>query len=137
MWRLRFVVADPTQTRHNRNYPKGTWLVELSLMEHSSPTYIDSHLLIADARTLPSFAPSPSTSPTLDSTVSMPGNLFSRSTDTVTSKPKPTIELRIKTSSSQQLAPHSKSRHESSFVDALYVPLNKNAMGSSLQFEYV
>ena len=138
MWRLRFLIADTIHARVDRNYTKGAWLVELSLMEHSPPTYIDSHLLIADARTLPPLLPSSTTTTSSESMVSMPGNLFSRSTDAVSSKPKPTIELRIKTSNSQQLAPHSKSRHESaSFVDALYVPLGKNTLGNSLQFECV
>ena len=135
MWRLRFVEHDGVSRDAGWNYTKGAWVVELSLMEHSPPTYIDSHLLIADARTLPTPSPKPPSTP-LPPSGSMPGNL-SLTKNTDSSKPKPTIELRIKTTNAQQLAPRSRSRTEASLVDSLHVSLSKNSMANSLQFEYV
>ncbi|KAI0683997.1 hypothetical protein BC835DRAFT_1392290 [Cytidiella melzeri] len=139
MWRLQFAEFDAAHSSFDANYTKGTWLVELSLMEHSPPTYIDSHLLISDARfppTSPSPYTAPPTNPAADTMSSMPGKLL-LSPGTESRKPKPTIELRIKTSNSQQLVPQSRSisRHDQSFVDTLHVPLNKNPMGNSLQFD--
>jgi hypothetical protein len=136
MWRLRFIEHDGKPKDGTWNYTKGAWLVELSLMEHSPPTYIDSHLLIADARTLPSPRPTTPSTTIMSPSGSMPGTLsFTKDTDS--GKPKPMIELRIKTTKSQQLAPHSRARTDSALVDSLHIPLSKNSLANSLQFEYV
>lgn len=144
MWRLQFIESDGSYeyTPHE----KGAWIVRLSLMEHSPPTYIDSHLLIPDARAPPSASATPSPSLSLpacpisspDGMGSIPGRLFT-SQIRDPNKLKPTIELRIKTNSSNQLAPTRKSheRYDGSFVHQLSVPLNKSLMGNSLQFECV
>lgn len=137
MWRLQFIESDGIQ--EDRPCDKGTWFVRLSLMENSPPTYIDSHLLISDAR-VPS-TPLPESSPvspaTSDPMASMPGRLLFPSQSKDPNKLKPTIELRIKTNGSSQLAPVPKSREDASFVHSLAVPLSKSLMGNSLQFEYV
>ena len=91
-------------------YEKGAWLIRLALMEHSPATWIDSHLLIDEPRTSPRGK---------------------------REKPKPTIELRLKTSSSEQLAPPPRWNHNVAVVTELFVPLSKSLMGNSLQFEYV
>ncbi|KAJ3734322.1 hypothetical protein DFJ43DRAFT_160757 [Lentinula guzmanii] len=47
LWRLALCVADRRRSRHGGPSP-GAWCIVLSLMENSSPTWIDSRLLIPD-----------------------------------------------------------------------------------------
>ncbi|GJE98197.1 hypothetical protein PsYK624_144200 [Phanerochaete sordida] len=116
MWCLAFLESDGISCSAGE---KGAWVVSLSLMEHSPPTWIDSHLLIDDTRGAPS-TPS-SSKASAKSFMGMPA-----------SKAPPQIELRLKTSS--QLAPPSANRHHD-FVRDISLPLRKSPMGDSLQFD--
>ena len=90
-------------------YEKGAWLVRLTLLEHSPPTWDEAHLLVDDPRTTPREKKE---------------------------KPKPTIELPIKTGS-EQLAPPPRWNDTTAVVMELYTPLSKSLLGNSLQYECV
>ncbi|KAJ4477237.1 hypothetical protein J3R30DRAFT_3483472 [Lentinula aciculospora] len=47
LWRLALCVADRRRSKHGGPSP-GAWCIVLSLMENSSPTWIDSRLIIPD-----------------------------------------------------------------------------------------
>ncbi|GAW01652.1 hypothetical protein LENED_003260 [Lentinula edodes] len=47
LWRLALVVASKRRSRHGGPSP-GSWCIVLSLMENSSPTWVDSRLIIPD-----------------------------------------------------------------------------------------
>lgn len=146
MWHFEFI--ESTGVNEHKSYEKGAWFVHLTLMEHSPPTHIDSRLLISDARFTSSPAPSSpapsspallspaSLSPT-DTLPSLPGRLLFTTQSKDPNRLKPTIELRIRTNGSNQLAPLPKARErcDHTFVHSLSVPLSKSLMGNSLQFE--
>lgn len=95
-------------------YEEGKWLVTLSLLEHSPPTWIDSRLLVEDPQTLSKSDASRSNTP----------SIMRKSSS---SKLKPTIELRIRTNTSQ-LQPHG-------YASEIGASLDDSLMGSSLQYE--
>ncbi|EMD32990.1 hypothetical protein CERSUDRAFT_118418 [Gelatoporia subvermispora B] len=113
LWMLRFIVVRGTSDRRTGVHWQrpGTWAVTLSLLEHSSPTALDSRLLIEEPEH-PVIPPSPS-SPTARA---------GRTT------PKPTISLRLKSSS--HLAPQGPPQHG----DVIVVPLSDSLMAQSLQY---
>ncbi|THH29032.1 hypothetical protein EUX98_g5157 [Antrodiella citrinella] len=113
IWRLRFLIVENARSLNGKSYVKGKWLVVLSLLEHSPPTWIDSRLLIADPQTL----------------------LQQECSETTTSNPlcrkpssklKPTIELRIKT--------HTVQLQSAGSID-VGASLDDSLMGNSLQYE--
>ncbi|CCM01019.1 uncharacterized protein FIBRA_03067 [Fibroporia radiculosa] len=110
LWSVKFLVstADNIRTRHIAT--PGTWVVLLSLLEHSPPTAVDSRLIIKDAG-------SPCDTPPSSPQDSPSGRK---------EKGKPTISLRLKTGP----IPLSPEGHHSyigaSFKDSL--------MADSLQF---
>ena len=44
MWRLEFLISEGRKPECE--YEKGTWIVRLSLVEHSPPTWIQSQVII-------------------------------------------------------------------------------------------
>lgn len=124
LWLLRFIVVKQNDRRTGFHYQlPGTWAVTLSLLEHSPPTAIDSRLLIEEPQ---------------DSDRALSEHLRDSSTpSTPTSSrsgrttPKPTISLRLKSSS--HLAPRQGHNHG----DTIVVPLSESLMANSLQYAYV
>ncbi|KAL0955454.1 hypothetical protein HGRIS_001696 [Hohenbuehelia grisea] len=122
MWRFEFFVM-PLDARAPWPTRQGAWCVALSLLDNSSPTWIDSRLLIQEPEPLPEpdgpnytegWPPSGSPKP---------------------SKPKPTISLRLKSPSHCQLTPLSQDaarRHQRG--DSIIMMLEESMMGSSLQY---
>ncbi|KAG6834911.1 hypothetical protein H0H93_006439, partial [Arthromyces matolae] len=127
MWRLEFLIAE----RSRQNEPKeGSWCISLSLLENSSPTWIDSRLLIpepiaptSNPSPLPNEGPSQPTSPSLMDRV--------RSKTQVV-RPKPTISIRLK-ANHQLVAPPHRSRHEK-VSSTIMVSLDESVSGASLQY---
>lgn len=118
LWSFKFFVVQAHDARVDRNRqapPVGTWALALSLMEHSPPTWIDSRLVIEEARPVP---PDPSTSPG-----SAPKAQDSKS------KPKPTISLRLKSGSAQLTA-----LGRGYFNNIISVSLEDSLMANSLQY---
>jgi len=129
--------ADPTKIGAP---PEGSWCISLSLQESSPPTHLDSRLLISEA-SIPNLSPSrtssPESSPALEfpsSSLSsphspfqphIPGNLLSLKL----SKAKPTIFIRLKTST-RQLQAAAKSSPGYQIVE----PFEKSLTASKLQY---
>ncbi|EKM53705.1 uncharacterized protein PHACADRAFT_148472 [Phanerochaete carnosa HHB-10118-sp] len=118
MWCLKFLESDGISYHMAE---KGAWVVSLSLMDHSPPTWIDSHLLIDDTRRQPG---TPSSSKASAKSI-INGVLENKS--------MPQIELRLKTSG-EQLAPLELNRQHD-FDRHISVSLSKSQMGHSLQFD--
>ncbi|PCH35648.1 hypothetical protein WOLCODRAFT_107631 [Wolfiporia cocos MD-104 SS10] len=87
LWSLKFLVAAANNIHLRPIATPGTWIVTLSLLEHSPPTWVDSRLLIEDASAAAATASA------------FPGRPSSR--------PKPTIALRLKTGAAQLVADRS------------------------------
>ncbi|KAF5356769.1 hypothetical protein D9756_006539 [Leucocoprinus leucothites] len=103
MWRLAFfVVPENCSTRSGRR--PGSWCVSLSLMAHSPPTWVDSRVLIADPNQ-------------------------SRGS-TGSSKPKPTISMRLKSSRPLTAPPYR--GHDG--VTEVVVTFEDSQMATSLQY---
>jgi len=117
IWRLSFLIPVNPIAMHGKSFEKGKWLVSLGLLEHSPPTWIDSRLLIEDPATLQQGEGS------ISSQVSS-YPLCRRSSST---KLKPTIELRIRTQTSQ-LQSHA-------HLSEIGASLDESLMGNSLQYE--
>lgn len=147
MWCLAFLDSPGT-----RQYAKGTWLVSLSLMEHSPSTFVDSRLLIPAPAALssssslppslsPSLSPCPSSAPSPAPDASPPPRappgafpaLSALVCADARSKAPPAIELRLKTGA----APLWPAPAPDGGCAELCVPLGKSALGNSLQFECV
>ncbi|KXN87082.1 hypothetical protein AN958_09292 [Leucoagaricus sp. SymC.cos] len=103
MWRLAFFVVPENCDPKSRRRP-GSWCASLSLVEHSPPTWVDSRLLIADPN--------------------VPGG------DSGSSKSKPTISMRLK--SSQPLTPPPYRGRDG--VTEVVVTFEDNLMATSLQY---
>ncbi|TCD61627.1 hypothetical protein EIP91_008151 [Steccherinum ochraceum] len=114
IWRLSFmIVENPSgMMLGTKHYTTGKWLVALTLLEHSPPTWIDSRVLIEDPLSGALRSDSPAN----------PIHSSSRS-----AKPKPTIELRVR---SQVMQLQSHGHH--SLIGA---SLDDSLMGNSLQYE--
>ncbi|TFY63935.1 hypothetical protein EVG20_g6122 [Dentipellis fragilis] len=145
LWYILFRTAPPNTNGHRA----GSWLVTLGLTDNSSPTHLDSRLLIEDAgESRPSLEHPPSApgvphtpaSPSLTPRISLPSiPLLSvppppqhpsrRSSHS--KKPRPTISLRIKTGS-KMLAPPVL---PSSAPSEITVSLEESLLGASLQYE--
>ena len=140
MWCFEFLESDGSICDHRLT--KGVWLIRLALAEHSPPTFVDSRLIIEDARPLArSSKPAPPSEPPEASTQSIPGRLSLNIEPTGSSsqKPKPSIEIRIKTPSQQLVAPFKgwNRSNEPLGLKDISEPLSKSLMGNSLQFECV
>jgi len=120
MWCLSFSIT-----------PSSQWVVTLSILEHSPPTWIDSRLIIEEPSPLP--APATPVPPSLiDAPIpEQPSSTARNKPNKKRNKPKPAISLRLK-SGNYQLTPlvsHSPNRGE------IEVALEDTMMGPSLQYE--
>ncbi|KAI0365080.1 hypothetical protein BV20DRAFT_973645 [Pilatotrama ljubarskyi] len=136
LWLLRFLVAQNADWRIGYQHKRtGSWVVVLSLLPHSPPTSIDSRLVIEDprARTQPPPEPLPSGPPSslLEAVEGMTQQDELQESARGSSKPKPSIQLRLKRS--EQLTAPSSTRCTNHSVIA--VSLEEDALGHSLQFE--
>ncbi|KAI0669524.1 hypothetical protein C8Q78DRAFT_1172066 [Trametes maxima] len=144
LWALRFIVAKDWDSRLGYKHIRaGSWVVLLSLLPHSPPTWVDSRLVIEDprARTHPPPTPLPSGPPSslLEAVEGMlqqaeaEGASSARPrTGTVEGKPKPPIEMRMKLQHGQLTAPASaKETNQSVIVESL----EDHPLAHSLQFK--
>ncbi|KAF8883263.1 hypothetical protein BD779DRAFT_1674608 [Infundibulicybe gibba] len=154
MFRIAFTVSA-AHSRGGASPRPGSWFIALSLLENSSPTWIDSCLLIPQAPTSSDLlidapltgplvnTPSPSSTPVPAQSKNPFLAAFQPTTRTAspadgTPKPRPTICLRFK--SSRPLAPSPSSPppspddhdHDDGF--RICVPLDDSLMGPSLQY---
>jgi hypothetical protein len=122
MWCLSFNIT-----------PSSRWVVTLSILEHSPPTWIDSRLIIEEPPQRPApVAPIPSL--LIDAPIAEQPAAPSRSqANKKRGKPKPTISLRLK-SGNTQLTPF---RPQSQNKVEIEVALEDSQMGTSLQYEWV
>ena len=112
MWCLAFSIGDSSK-----------WVVKLSILEHSPPTWIDSHLIIEE----PSAAVALTTPSLIDPATS---NVQSGQRDRqVEGKPKPAIKIRLR--KEEPLPWESGKLDKSPIVKAL----EDTPRGSSLQYE--
>lgn len=140
-WRLSFLVTP--ETHLNVHHRAGSWLVVLTLLEHSPPTWIDSQLVISEPPPSPnpdsgtSIVPTPSPSDALPSYPSVryqaPPQHPARDSifRSKGKKSKPAVNLRIK-SGSKQLSPQSS---QSSGPHQITVSLEDGPVGADLQYE--
>ncbi|KAI0785746.1 hypothetical protein C8Q75DRAFT_722319 [Abortiporus biennis] len=121
IWEFKFLVLEKNDTIGGRLCQSGSWLINLSLLEHSPPTWIDSRLIIEDSR-------GGYTSPVTEN--HSPTTPTSPSAETP-SKLRPTISLRLKSGAEQLAPPQStyQSRRE------IVASLDDSLMGKSLQYE--
>ncbi|ESK86122.1 hypothetical protein Moror_9312 [Moniliophthora roreri MCA 2997] len=134
MWKLAFCVSQKDHVHHT--IPRtGTWYIQLSLLENSPPTWIDSRILIPDASlnvpppgdsSLLDIDSQPSPSTPVPASTSFFGSLAGRASQP---KPKPTISLRLQ-ARDQLSAANKSSFHQSS----IHVPLENSLMANSLQY---
>ena len=116
LWSFKFLIAAADNYRLRPLAEPGTWVVTLSLLEHSAPTAIDSRLVIQDASVhAPPASPS-SSQPT-------PSPLRSARPPDL----RPPIELRLKTGM-DDLAPD---RNDS----CISASFKKNSVADRLQYE--
>ncbi|KAI0323699.1 hypothetical protein GY45DRAFT_1332340 [Cubamyces sp. BRFM 1775] len=134
IWSLRFIEATrsnlPLGYRHLRI---GSWVVILSLLPHSPPTWIDSRLVIEDSHIRTSQLPQ-APSPSSSSSSSPPSSSSSSSsspTPPPVHTPRPNIELRMKRH--EQLVASSSPRSTPHRVIA--ASLDEDAHGPSLQLD--
>jgi len=127
MWWLRFHVLSERQEVTTRKCP-GAWAVSLSILEHSTPTWLDSRLVIREPLR-PSHSITPSECSTLSSII-----------DSISGPPeprtKPDLFFRLKTGTSDinQLHPLPANRKRHSRTDVLTVLFDDVPLGSSLQY---
>ena len=150
LWELSFAVTKDHDWRLGFQSIKiGRWVVRLALLSQSPPTAIDSRLVIEDPRSR-----SPDALQQLASYTGLPTSLFeavmagddesatpaspsspstsaSTSASTSQTRPKPRIELRLK--SREQLTAPKRWEPSSQVV----VALEESALANSLQFKYV
>ncbi|KAI0653341.1 hypothetical protein C8Q70DRAFT_641850 [Cubamyces menziesii] len=151
LWLLRFLVAKQSDSRLGYQHMRaGSWVVALSLLPHSPPTWIDSRLVIEDPRSRTAQSPistSASAFPSLPSSQSSSGppTSLSEAVEGMVQqvaresegplawrdKPKPKIELRIKRSE-QLTAPTSP---WSTCHPVIAVSLEEDVRANSLQFK--
>ncbi|THH18334.1 hypothetical protein EW146_g2643 [Bondarzewia mesenterica] len=143
LWCLSFFISP----NGAHGYRPGSWLISLTLLEHSPPTWIDSRLIVAEPSrpqtTSVSNDSSSSPFPSTPSRLSLPPFRLSGllpppqhpSRDpsprmsTRSQKPKPTINLRIKSGSKELVPKPLGGPHE------IVVPLEDSTMGANLQYE--
>ncbi|KAH9833991.1 uncharacterized protein C8Q71DRAFT_680550, partial [Rhodofomes roseus] len=116
LWAFNFLIASADNYKLRPIAEPGTWVVTLSLLEHSAPTPVDSRLVIQDVSAHPS-SETPSSS--------QPGQSPLRSARLP--ERRPPIELRLKTGS-EDLAPDS----YENFVAASF---KKNPLADRLQYD--
>lgn len=104
IWKFSFFISDRA-VYGGQWHDKGVWLVALSLLEHSPPTWLDSRLIIEDAR----------------------------SSET-TAKLKPTVSIRLKTGP-QQLTPSKGANPGTTVFGSIVASLDDSLMGNSLQYD--
>ena len=116
LWSFKFLIACADKYKLPIAEP-GTWVVTLSLLEHSAPTAIDSRLIIQDASVHAPPAAESSSSQPVPSPLrgARPAELH------------PPIELRLKTTG-EDLAPDS----SRSYIAASF---KKNTVADRLQYE--
>ncbi|CAL1711671.1 unnamed protein product [Somion occarium] len=114
IWQLRFLSLERKESHGGKSFEKGRWVVTLALLEHSPPTWIDSHLVINDSTVIPNAPVVP---------------YFPSAYQGKPTKRVPTVQLRLKTGSDQLFAPSS--NHSSDIC----VPLDETPLGNSLQFD--
>ncbi|KAI0827776.1 hypothetical protein BC628DRAFT_1368398 [Trametes gibbosa] len=143
MWMLKCLVARQSDSRLGYRHARtGSWVVVLSLLPHSPPTWIDSRLVIEDPRTRthPPPAPDPAvTGPPASLREAVDGMALYQhdaaeaqaQAQTSHSKPKPKIELRMKRSE-QLTAPSSTRTTNFSLITASF---EEDAHANSLQFK--
>ena len=116
LWSFKFLIASADNYKLRPLAEPGTWVVTLSLLEHSAPTAIDSRLVIQDAAV--------HNSPTEPSS-GHPGPSPLRSARPADLRPP--IELRLKTGG-EDLAPD---RYDS----CIAASFKKNSVADRLQYE--
>ncbi|KAI0774920.1 hypothetical protein BD413DRAFT_690593 [Trametes elegans] len=136
MWALRFFVATQADRRTGYQYMRvGSWVVCLSLLPHSPPTWIDSRLVIEDprARTHPPPEPHPSSVGPPSSLLEAVEGMLQQDSESshASARPKPMIELRMKRA--EQLTAPSSMR--STNMSVIPVSLEDHPLGRSLQFK--
>ncbi|KAI0327897.1 hypothetical protein GY45DRAFT_1071157 [Cubamyces sp. BRFM 1775] len=155
LWSLRFLVVKEMDSRLSYQYMRaGSWVVALSLLSHSPPTWIDSRLVIEDPRARTTQPPSSTSASTSSSTFpSLPSPQTSSGPPTSLSeavegmvqhvaresegplawrdKPKPKIELRIKRSEQLTAPTSTRSTHH----PVIAVSLEEDVRANSLQFK--
>jgi len=121
MWRLSFFIAG--EHKLSNDPPSGSWCISLSLLETSPPTYIDSRLVIFEAKSSqPANSPSSTEPPS-------PNRGHSSPFRTPSNKPKiSTISIRLKSREQLEVArQHNSGRR-------IVVALEESLAGSNLQY---
>ncbi|KAI8971013.1 hypothetical protein BD414DRAFT_501376 [Trametes punicea] len=144
LWLLKFFVAKNGDWRVGYSHMRaGSWVVALSLLPHSPPTWIDSRLVIEDprARTQPPPSPHPESGPPASLREAVEDNVQPEAAASLLSlgslgskgkdKPKPPIELRMKRDGEPLTAPAS---IRSSHYAVIAVSLEEDTQANSLQF---
>jgi len=128
MWRLSFFVAR--EPRHPGDPPAGSWCISLSLLETSPPTYIDSRLIISEAKS--SQLPNSPSSTEPPSPKRGPVSPFRTSSNPLTKPKNPPISIRLK-SRDQLEASRDHHHHRRRII----VALEQSLAGSNLQYGWV
>ncbi|TFK65178.1 hypothetical protein BDN72DRAFT_801395, partial [Pluteus cervinus] len=140
LWRISFCIAPDGPTQYGSPRP-GSWCISLSLLACSSPTYIDSRILIAEPTPEPlppqqgiiSLIDSPPERP--NPSVSYPSSNSHPPTNSKPPKPRPTITLRLK--SDKKLASQDQKRNAAQGMETeVVVALEDSLMAASLQHAY-
>ncbi|KAI0069658.1 hypothetical protein K474DRAFT_1714046 [Panus rudis PR-1116 ss-1] len=119
IWQLKFILTTKSTSIGGKSYPKGRWLVSLSLLGHSPPTWVQARLVINKRLPVPS-----------------PGTLLAFPSDAYSIQPPKNplaAELLMKTGMGEMKAPVSMSKPDSGTV--LSAALDETAIGKSLQYE--
>ncbi|CAA7263067.1 unnamed protein product [Cyclocybe aegerita] len=121
MWRLAFFIA-PESPYRGSDPRAGSWCISLSLIENSPPTFLDSQLLIDEAKT------DPPDSASLKEPSSPPRSGFRLPASPIQPKPKSTITLRLKSNEQLEVA----GRYNSG--KNIVISLEDSLMGANLQY---
>ena len=136
LWELAFIVAKNNDRRLGYRFMRpGSWVLKLSLLSHSPPTWIDSRLVVEDPHTRSPSHPDTGVGSSSSSSAS-PTSLFeavtARGSQPSKQKGRPPIEVPLR-AHSQLTAPQNKWDVHG---PKILVALEENALANSLQFKY-
>ncbi|KAI0752819.1 hypothetical protein C8Q80DRAFT_1148406 [Daedaleopsis nitida] len=137
LWELAFLVVKQGDTRFGHKQPSaGSWVVKLSLLPHSPPTWIDSRLVVDDPRAPDSPVPGVSSPASSGPPTSLLEAIARMSREEVPQAPKakPPIVLRIRAREKLTAPLTSSSRDDMPMISAISVPLQENRLADGLQF---
>lgn len=117
LFKLAFVVAPSDALPASRKQKSGTWLVSMSLAEHSPPCFLDAQLIVRDRSGSPK------------------GPAFRMGARVSRGVRHPPVELRLKTSGAAQLAPRELGKN--GFEHDVFAKLEEGTLATSLQHECV